>query len=317
MGRAANQKKRRRELSTTPSGSVEPAVESYLRSVGIGDSQDQHLFWERLRRKHGPIVEEVARAISAREEGQDVDVYALKNKTLPLSIDVTAQYSSQMYAEFLSWFLREKFARPKTLLDVGCDNGILTCFYATLYPEAAVVGVDKCEQGIACAQKLAMRLNVTNVRFEARDLLEVAGTFPDHSFDLIVSTTVFHEVLRFPEDFSEDGEGASDEACIESQVSDSAKIVTDLVRLLPDMGGTFVSMERCLDAAGLAWWIRVLNRAGLSIMADRSTLLEFLDEHRELQMLPILVARRSPEPTVIADEAALAFRMYQEAEENT
>lgn len=311
MERAPKQQGREKGPDVPMWGAVQPAVASYLGLVGIGETQDGHLFWERLRRRHGPIAEDVARAISAREEGQDVDVYALKNKTLALSIDVTAQYCNQMYAAFLSWFLRERFAQPASLLDIGCDNGILTCFYATVYPRAAVVGVDQGEQGIACARELAKRLELANVRFETGDLLEPAGPFPDQAFDLIVSTTVFHEILGFPDDLAENGSGTIHEVPVEPALSEAAKIVTGLVGLLSEEEGMMVSMERCRDAAGLAWWIRVLHKAGLRIMTDRSTLLEFTDEDRELQALPILVAKRDRQSTVSTGEAALAFQIYQ------
>lgn len=263
-------------------------VESYLRSVGIRGYQPRKVFWERLRKKHGPIAKKVGDAISAREEGHDVDVYSLKNNTLSLSIDVTSQYHSQMYQKFLSWFLRRKFPKPKSLLDVGCDNGILTCFYARLYPEAEVVGIDKCEQGIACACQLASMLDLANVRFEVRDLLNQEEAFPDQSFNLIVATTVFHEVLDFPEDFPEGRSGSIEEK--KNEWEDSVRIVANLVKRLEDHVGTFVSMERWGDAATLAWWIRLLNRAGLEV--ERSHLLRFYDMDSERETLPIVIATR-------------------------
>jgi SAM-dependent methyltransferase len=281
---------------------IELAVERYLGAVGIGGYQDREVFRERLREKHGPIAEKVAHAISAREEGENVDVYVLKNSTLALSIDVTSQYCNQMYSDFMRWFLRGNFATPKSLLDVGCDNGIVTCFYATVYPEAQVVGVDKCEQGIACARELAGRLHLANVRFEVRDLLSPDGMFPDHSFDLIVSTTVFHEVLEFPEDFAEGTGSSIDPIKTEAADSHAVKIVADLAMLLRDETGIWVSMDRWPDAPSLAWWIRLLNQAGLSMVADRSTLLRFANVDRELQTLPIVVATRNRHPTDGANE---------------
>jgi hypothetical protein len=308
--RQARRRKRKGEPGTARWASIEAGVESYLQSVGIGGYQEWNVFWERLAEKHGPIAEEVAQAISAQEEDDDVDVYALKNRTLALSMDVTSQYCHQMYREFLRWFLRERFPEPKSLLDVGCDNGVLTCFYGALYPEAGVVGVDKGKQGIARARELASRLNLANVRFEVCDLLNPAGAFPDQSFDLIVSTTVFHEVLEFPEDLPEHRCCSIDEIQRGSEDLESMKIVAGVVRLLGTQAGVLVSMERCSDAASLAWWIRLLNQAGLRIVADRNTLLKFSDADRELQTLPIVVATRNQHPTVNARDEFLAFRMY-------
>ncbi len=304
-----------RAPNTPHSLSVEPKVESYFREIGIGGYQDRKVFWRRLREKYGPIAEKVADAVSAREEGQDIDVYSLKNTTLALSIDVTSQYFSQLYEEYLSWMLRAGFPEPQSLLDVACDNGILTCFYATLYPEATVVGIDKSEQGIACAQQLARRLKLPNVRFEVHNLLSLGGDFPDQSFDLIVSTLVFQEVFGFPEDLPKCKGWSTEETTIGWEDSNSVKVVAGLARLLRHETGTLVSMERCPDAATVAWWIRLLNRAGLSMDTDRSHLLHFYNVDREHETLPILVATRCQCPPVNSIEDILVFRMYRDRDE--
>jgi SAM-dependent methyltransferase len=286
---------------------IEKRIESYFRGVGMDGDQDGKVFRQGLRAKHGRIADRIADAIAAREEGEDVDIYVLKNNTLALSIDVTAQYCRRMYEEFLVWFLRARFPKPQSLLDVGCDNGILTCFYATVYPEAEVVGIDRGDQGIACARELAGRLDLVNVRFEERDLLSLDDVFPDQSFDLIVSTTVFHEVLEAPTNLPEI---SIDAVTIGPDESDSVKIVTDLSRLLREETGGWLSMERWPDASSLAWWIRLLNHAGLSVRADQSTLLTFCTVDGEQERLPILVATRQRRRAVDSGEPMLAFRIY-------
>jgi SAM-dependent methyltransferase len=286
---------------------MEKLIESYFRRVGMDADLDRKAFQQRLSAKHGRIADRIADAISAREEGEDVDIYVLKNNSLALSIDVTAQYCGRMYEEFLVWFLRAGFPRPQSLLDVGCDNGILTCFYATVYPEAEVVGIDRCEQGIGCARELAGRLNLANVCFVTRDLLNLDGVFPPQSFDLIVSTTVFHEVLEVPKDVPEI---SIDAITIGPDESDSVRIVTGLSPLLRAETGRWLSMERWPDASSLAWWIRLLNQAGLSVSADQSTLLTFCTVDGEQERLPILVATRQRHPTVDSGEPLLAFRIY-------
>lgn len=286
---------------------VSSDVESYLRSVGIGGCQGHDVFWSWLRDKHGPTAEHVAQAISAREEGEDVDVYRPKNATLALSIDVTAHYYNQMYREFLTWFCRAQFATPKSLLDVGCDNGILTCFYAARFPAAKVVGIDKCEEGIACARELASRLKLTNAGFEVCDLRNLEGVFPEQSLDLAMSTTVFHEVLKFPGDFPDGGPAATS---TKPEDADGIRILAELARRLRYGSGTLVSMERCDDAEALAWWIRVLNYAGLSVDTDRSTLLGYDNVYNERETLPLVVAMRSRHATVNAVGDVPAFRDY-------
>ena len=293
---------------------IEPTVESYFRLVGIGEYQDRNVFWARLREKHGPIAEQVAQAISAREEGEDVDVYPLKNTSLALSTDVTSQYCNQIYRVFLSWFCRERFPAPSSVLDVGCDNGILTCFYAIRYPEAEVVGVDKSEQGLACARELAERLHIANVRFKVCDLRRIQGSFPEQAFDLILSTTVFHEVLRFPEDFPESWQGAIGSIKMGCEDSDVVRIVTELAKFLRSEQGSLISMERCPDAESLAWWIQLLNQAGLSVDDDRSALLSYYSLYEERETLPVLVATRGGHRTARLGNAGLILGMYSDSQ---
>ncbi len=291
----------------------ETRAESYLRAVGIGGSREREAFRGPLRETHGRIADAIADAVAAREEGEDVDIYVLKNTTLALSTDVTSHYCSRMYKQFLIWFLRARFSTPKSVLDVGCDNGILTCFYATVYPEAEVVGVDKCAQGISCARELSGRLNLANVRFEVRDLLNLEGVFPAHSFDLIVSTTVFHEVLEVPADVP----GRSIDAITTGPDDvDSVRIVAELARMLRGETGRWLSMERWRDASTLAWWIRLINEAGLTMIADQSTLLQFCGWDGEQEILPILIAMRHRHPSVGSGEHMLALRMYGSITEN-
>lgn len=302
-----------RRIDKRTKKSNDPVVEAYLRSVGISEYQEQQVFWERLREKHGPIAEQVTQAIAAREEGEEVDVYPLKNATLALSIDVTFQYYNRLYQEFLDWFCRSQFSEPQSLLDVGCDNGMLTCFYASLYPRAEVVGIDKGEEGIRCARELANRLELVNARFEVCDLHTLGEIFPDRSFDLIVSTAVFHEVLDF-QDHSWQVQWKADVAS-GPQHSRFLKIVKGLLRLLVE-GGTFVSMERCPDAPTLAWWIRLLNGSGLRLAPGRSRLLVFHDAEGEQEVLPIVVARSHDTATPGGDDSIVAFSLYEEIDKN-
>lgn len=288
---------------------VNPLVESYFRSVGIRGYRDQDDFRKRLREKHGSTGEQILRGIAAREEGQDADIYPLKNSTLALSIAVTSQYYNQMYRNFLDWVCRAQFPAPKSLLDVGCDNGILTCFYATLYPAAQVAGIDRCKEGIICARELAGRLKLANVRFEVCDLHHLEGTFPDQFFDLILSTTVFHEVPGFPEDVPDSGRGVR---AMRSDDSNGVRIVAALARLLRAGTGTLVSMERCADGEILGWWIRVLSRAGLGVDAGQSTLLSYDNMYNERETLPIVVATRGRHPAVHSLKDIRAFRTYED-----
>jgi SAM-dependent methyltransferase len=71
------------------------------------------------------------------------------------------------------------------VLDVGCNVGHLTTWYAHRFPHLEFVGCDFVPEAIDYAARLAERLGLTNVRFAVADLTDA---LPDGPFDAIVST---------------------------------------------------------------------------------------------------------------------------------
>jgi cyclopropane fatty-acyl-phospholipid synthase-like methyltransferase len=54
------------------------------------------------------------------------------------------------------------------VLDLGCENGVLTCFYAILWPDEKVFGVKRSQAAVSAARELAKRLGLANVSFEQK-----------------------------------------------------------------------------------------------------------------------------------------------------
>jgi len=75
---------------------------------------------------------------------------------------------------------------PETaVLDVGCNIGYLTTWYAAKHPSIQVTGIDVSGNSIATAQAIARELGIDNVEFihgDARDCL------PGRTFDTIIDT---------------------------------------------------------------------------------------------------------------------------------
>ena len=163
-------------------------IEEYFKNIGLQEGEDYTEFLEELREKHGnQVVGALNNAMSMRNGNSSSNkIYKLKNDNLQLSIDFSA-YSANLYKSYFGWLITNDDLNPKNILDIGCDNGIVTCFYALLYPNAKVVGVDKEKKGIECGIELAKKLNLTNVEFKIMDGKKVDKIFDKNQFDLIVS----------------------------------------------------------------------------------------------------------------------------------
>jgi trans-aconitate methyltransferase len=78
-------------------------------------------------------------------------------------------FVSNTWREFASWLVKVNLPPPSEALDLGCENGVLTCFYANLWPDAKIVGVDQSSAAVVAAREWAKRLELDHVSFEQSD----------------------------------------------------------------------------------------------------------------------------------------------------
>jgi SAM-dependent methyltransferase len=100
-----------------------------------------------------------------------------------------------------------------SVLDVGCGKGYLLYEFTQLVPDLTIAGIDISDYGIA------------NAKEEVRPLLQVGSAvelpYPDHSFDLVVSLGVLHnlpleDVFRAVPEIERVGRGTSKYLMVES-----------------------------------------------------------------------------------------------------
>ena len=80
----------------------------------------------------------------------------------------------------------------KEVLDLGCGYG-WHCVYGVQKGAAKVLGVDLSEKMLRQAEKINSHEKITYQRAAMEDL-----EFPDHSFDIVLSSLAFHYVKDFP-----------------------------------------------------------------------------------------------------------------------
>ena len=167
-------------------------IGEFFEKLGILEENDRDEFFKKIDEKHKVnLTQDLDLAVALRKDKGNGKIYTVKNKDLETTMDF-AGYYYDLYRQFFAWFIDFKNSYDKNLdgkkvLDLGCDNGITTCFVANLYPNSEIIGVDKCKKGIKCAEEIAQKLGVKNVKFEAVDAKKVDKFFKEEKFDLIVS----------------------------------------------------------------------------------------------------------------------------------
>ncbi|MBI3650466.1 MAG: class I SAM-dependent methyltransferase [Acidobacteria bacterium] len=82
-----------------------------------------------------------------------------------------------------------------SLLDVGCGTGTLTNLLAAVHHNSSILGIDRDEQAIAYAKKLADQNHLSNARFQMQDL---ESEFPAGAYDIITCMAVL-QFIHDPE----------------------------------------------------------------------------------------------------------------------
>ena len=182
-------------------------VDRYLREVGFTPRMIADDFWDHLSGRYPEHAERFLYYVNHRRESDNktddyltgVDhLYRLKNASLDFTTAITSQYFGRLYASYLA--MVETLGLPRaasSVLDVGCDNGILTSFYARYFSEAHVLGVDRCNEGLTCAAALRDRLCIPNVFLLAADAFEDVPhpQITERQWDIIFMTLCGYEQL--------------------------------------------------------------------------------------------------------------------------
>ncbi len=106
------------------------------------------------------------------------------------------------YDRLLNTFLREKHwkeklisaiddPRPKNILDIGCGTATLTIMLKREFTDAHLTGIDGDESILAMASE---KVEDAGLQIELKQALSYDLPFPDHSYDLVVSSLMLHHL---------------------------------------------------------------------------------------------------------------------------
>lgn len=263
---------------------------SYLQKINLSQSRNIDHFWSNLYTNYDKgLVDElkdiVKERVLKRKAGNDL--YNYKNQDLKLSIDFSS-YCSDIYRKYFLWLMQRKDLKPKRILDIGCDNGIISCFYGILYPEAEVIGIDIEERGIDCSKELAAKLNLHNVHFQRIPLEEIDSHFEKDSFDMISFIRGTFDIFHLP---SPNDYWSLDEVKIESPSDVEKKLLSNIANLLSKENGEFICCDSFVTVSQFLWIANALKEAALYIDSNASTKVSYVELGNSRQ-INILSARK-------------------------
>ena len=157
----------------------------------------------------------------------------------------------------------------ESVLDFGCGAGILTTWYASMFPDCTFTGIDRSTQSIEAAQQYAQTMNVSNVSFHACSI-------PDQNisdiFDVIISTQALFQSETDPglpsrswESF-ERGNDHKQQVSYEARTGLGARLDWLCARLYPS--GRFLAFEKTSHLGRRVLLQRAIEARGLFLDRD-------------------------------------------------
>ena len=277
---------------------TEGEVESYFTTIGVGRPKSEEVFIKKGRKRFGGAFDEIFALITERAAGIKIDPYDLKNASLDLSLYIAEQYSSGVWRAFARWLVQERrLPTPQRVLDLGCENGVISCLLATVWPRAEIVAVDRSGPAISAGRELAKRLSLRNVSFEETDVRRFLAR-NQNMFSIVVATLAMHEVLKDPdgrEPFQWNEAYVALEDVRLSQKDECAISVLREIRSSLAPSGLLISLDRSPTSATTWWYTQCLEEAGLRVSLRYSYKIEAQGPYGIVEKFPLTVTTRADE----------------------
>lgn len=175
------------------------------------------------------------------------------NQSIQMSILAASFYDYVFFRRVMDYLLKYERYWTGDILDIGCGNGILSCFLAMLHPESSVTGLDLSRNAVSVAEELAGSLSAENVHFAC------AKESGERTYDTLFSCRTVHEnVVWRP--LIEESKAAL--LSIEEQTKRHEEYAKTLSAFVKPQG-YLISVERYEDDIAYAGFLCALTGAGL------------------------------------------------------
>lgn len=256
---------------------VDPRIKEYLSQAGIRrihelDTALLETFGQEEGKKHIERLTELYDRSEKRLVYGSKDTPYLRrqeelvdylNQSLQMSLLAASFYDHVFFRKVMEYLLKFDSFWAGDILDMGCGNGILTCFLARVHPDSFVTGLDLSQNAVAAAEELAGRLQTVNVRFVCPQASE------QKKYDTLLSCRTVHENVMWKPLIEEMGTAPLP---VNGQAKRYEGYVKELSAFVKPQG-YLVSIERCEDDGVYAGLAQALS--GLGFCQVKGTWMQF------------------------------------------
>ena len=277
---AKRRTKKRWNRPWRPSPGTPSVVARFMADVGIISPCPEAICKESLRDRFG----EHARDYLEASRDDPAAIHAAAAASLDLAVAADSQFAGSRCEAYLSWLVESELPSPKRIVEVGCGIGTNTAFCGRRFPQAKVIGIDRCKASIACAKQLAAKLDLQNVEFHVADALNLPDHLANQRFDLVLSCFTLHEAARLhgkPARTLEETYARP----VDGKLAAYARTLSDFL----EETGTLVTFEWVHRPTGMAKWGLALQAAGVGIDWQGTEFLSFVKHYGDPPLVfPVL-----------------------------
>ena len=265
--------------------------EIYCLKFGLRGINNYDKHFKKLHKKYGGDFELIMQAADRRGDdpySDDFDIYEFKNKNLKMSLDLMNAFTRNLNSALFNKYDLIDNISPKNILDLGSDNGFLTCFISSLFNSARVVGIEKSNNGYKISNEIKKRLEQKNCEFLNQDFFHFRN---GEKYDLIFSTTFLKELSKFQ--IIDHTKTIKDLSSRENFYRNKdLQIASEKIFEHLDEKGIVICIERLGTFEDLFHFIRNVEESGLKCNTKVSSFLTFNTMNGE-ERVPLLIFRKS------------------------
>lgn len=280
------------------------AINDHLASWGLRRFTADELYfqWQRECLGRSELADLHRRVEEKRQGGQAEEIAFYDATANPHILPVLYSQRYDYYAA-IGPHIASRLGDARTVVDFGCGVGILTTYYAKLFPEKRFLGVDRSPLSIARARDWARALELCNVRFECADVT-LHADLAQH--ECVLATHALFQAEQDPGLPSRDWttfERHYDE--IQQQVfEDRTGIGLRLDRLVGSLAlrGRMIIFEKTRQLARRVPFQRALAARGLTL-SERPEPIRYLLVEETVDDGPLFVLEKNGTETIEWDES--------------